>query len=307
VIIMEPAIHMLSWFAAIVLAPLLTGVINRTKAFFGGRKGQPLFQAYYDLGKLLRKGAVYSQTTSWIFRAAPIVGLAVTLTALLLIPVGGFESVLSFRGDFIFLAYVLGLMRFLTVLAALDTGSAFEGMGASREMQFSLLAEPVLLSCLAVLATGTGCLNLSGMVADLWSVSQPRTDAAILLVAGSLLIVLLTENARIPVDDPATHLELTMIHEVMILDHGGIDLAFIEYASALKLWIFAALLSGIVIPFRAGTPLVDLVFGIAGIFLTAVVIGIIESTMARMRLLRIPQMLIAAMALSITAFIWVLK
>jgi len=296
---------MLSWLFAIILAPLLSGVINRTKALYGGRKGQPLFQAYYDLFKLLNKGAVYSQTTSWIFRAAPIISLSVVLTALLLIPIMGYRSVLSFRGDFIFLAYILGLMRFVTVLAALDTGSAFEGMGASREMQFSLLAEPIFLICLAVLAAGTGQLDLSGMIQSLWSASSPQTNAATFLLTGALIIVLLTENARIPVDDPATHLELTMIHEVMILDHGGIDLAFIEYASALKLWLFSALSIGIALPLRTGNPYMDFIIGIGGIFLTAVIIGIIESTMARLRLLRLPQMMIAAAALSLTAFIWV--
>lgn len=303
---MNTLLHLLSWFSAIILAPLLIGVINRTKAFYGGRKGQPLFQAYYDLFKLFNKGAVYSQTTSWIFRAAPIISLSVVLTALLLIPVMGYRSVLSFRGDIIFLAYLLGLMRFVTVLAALDTGSAFEGMGASREMQFSLLAEPIFLTCLAVLAAGTGQLDLSGMIKSLWSASTPQTNAAAFLVTGALIIVLLTENARIPVDDPTTHLELTMIHEVMILDHGGIDLAFIEYASTLKLWIFSALLSGIAFPFRTGSPYMDFIIGIGGIFLTAVIIGIIESTMARLRLLRLPQMMIAAAALSLTAFIWVI-
>jgi len=297
---------MLSWLFAIILAPLLSGVINRTKALYGGRKGQPLFQAYYDLFKLLNKGAVYSQTTSWIFRAAPIISLSVVLTALLLIPIMGYRSVLSFRGDFIFLAYILGLMRFVTVLAALDTGSAFEGMGASREMQFSLLAEPIFLICLAVLAAGTGQLDLSGMIQSLWSASSPQTNAATFLLTGALIIVLLTENARIPVDDPATHLELTMIHEVMILDHGGIDLAFIEYASALKLWLFSALSIGIALPLRTGNPYMDFIIGIGGIFLTAVIIGIIESTMARLRLLRLPQMMIAAAALSLTAFIWVI-
>jgi len=302
---MNTLLHMLSWLFAIILAPLLSGVINRTKALYGGRKGQPLFQAYYDLFKLLNKGAVYSQTTSWIFRAAPIISLSVVLTALLLIPIMGYRSVLSFRGDFIFLAYILGLMRFVTVLAALDTGSAFEGMGASREMQFSLLAEPIFLICLAVLAAGTGQLDLSGMIQSLWSASSPQTNAATFLLTGALIIVLLTENARIPVDDPATHLELTMIHEVMILDHGGIDLAFIEYASALKLWLFSALSIGIALPLRTGNPYMDFIIGIGGIFLTAVIIGIIESTMARLRLLRLPQMMIAAAALSLTAFIWV--
>jgi formate hydrogenlyase subunit 4 len=292
---------------ALMMAPLLFGVINRTKAFFGGRRGQPLFQMYRDLFKLMRKGAVYSQTTTWVFRAGPVVGLSAVLLSLTMVPAGGLGSLIAFRGDFIFLAYTLGLMRFITAQAAMDTGSAFEGMGANRELQFALLVELALLSGLSVLAAGTGELDLSGMFAALWSVSSPRVNAAALLVAMALLIVLLTENARIPVDDPMTHLELTMIHEVMVLDHTGVDLAFIQYGAALKLWLFAALLAGLAIPLRSGHPLADLGVTILGIFSTAVIIGIIESTMARLRLRRVPQMLLVALALSLAAFLWVVR
>ena len=147
-------ISLLQPAAALAFAPLLTGIINRTKACFAGRQGQPLLQAYYDLAKLLRKGAVYSRTTSWIFRAGPIVGLAATLTALAVLPLGGAPAPLHFTGDLIFMAYLLGVMRFFTVAAALDTGSAFEGMGASREVQFSVLAEPALLLSLAAMSRG---------------------------------------------------------------------------------------------------------------------------------------------------------
>ena len=138
---MMASVHIL---LALALAPLLLGVINRTKAFFAGRNGQPLFQLYYDLAKLLRKGAVYSRTTSWVFRAGPIVGLAAVVLATAIVPLAGVGAPLAFAGDLVLFAYLLGLMRFFTVIAALDTGSAFEGMGASREVQFSALAEPVL-------------------------------------------------------------------------------------------------------------------------------------------------------------------
>jgi formate hydrogenlyase subunit 4 len=300
-------VSILHLLLALMLSPLLFGVINRTKAFFGGRGGQPLLQMYYDLFKLMRKGAVYSRTTTWVFRAGPVVGLSVILLSLTIVPAGGLGSAIAFRGDFIFLAYALGLMRFFTVLAALDTGSAFEGMGASRELQFALLAELAFLAGLSVLAVGTGKLDLSAIVATLWSASPTPVNAAALLVAMAFLIVLLTENARIPVDDPTTHLELTMIHEVMVLDHTGVDLAFIQYSTTLKLWLFSALLADLAIPLRTGHPMADLGAIIVGIFITAVIVGIIESTMARLRLRRVPQMLLVALALSLAAFLWIVR
>jgi formate hydrogenlyase subunit 4 len=304
---MDGKISLVYWLISMFLAPLLSGVINRTKAFFAGRKGQPLLQPYYDLYKLLNKGAVYSRTATWVFRAGPVIGLSAVLVSLTLLPAGGVGGMLTFPGDFVLLAYLLGLARFAAVSAALDTGSAFEGMGACREVQFSLLAEIALLLGFAVLAAGTGQLSLSGIFALLWSDSQASTDSAALLVAGALLIVLLAENARIPVDDPNTHLELTMIHEVMVLDHGGVDLAFIEYGAALKLWLFSSLLVGLAFPLRTGKPVLDIAGIVAGVFASGILLGGIESTMARLRLLRVPQMLLVALALSLAALFWVLR
>ena len=228
---------------ALLLAPLLPGVINRTKALFAGRNGPPLLQAYYDLWKLFRKGAVYSRTTTWMFRAGPLVNFACLLAALALVPLGRVASVVSFTGDLVLLAYLLGLGRFATVAAALDTGSSFEGMGASREVQFAVFAEPALLLGLAALARHAGSLALSGMYAGLsvagWGAALPMG----LLLAAGLFILFLAENCRIPVDDPNTHLELTMIHEVMVLDHGGVDFGFVLWGAHLKLWVLGALLS----------------------------------------------------------------
>ena len=292
---------------ALLLAPLLLGVINRTKAKFAGRHGQPYLQSYYDLIKLLRKGAVYSRTTTWVFRAGPMIALAAVLIALAVVPLGGVPALAAFPGDLIVLAYVLGLARFMTVLAALDTGSAFEGMGASREVQFSLLCEPALLLGLAALAICTQSLDLSNIYGDLFQASLVRVEPAAILVAGAFLMVLLAENARIPVDDPNTHLELTMIHEVMVLDHGGVDFAFIQYGAALKLWVFSALLVGVALPLRTHQPLLDLLAGVGGVFAVAIIVGIVESTMARLRLLNVPQMLVAASALAITALFWILR
>ena len=297
----------ISLLLALTLSPLLLGVINRTKAIFAGRNGQPLLQTYFDLWKLLHKGAVYSRTTSWVFRAGPIVGVAAALTALTLLPFGGSPALLNFGGDLILFAYLLGLMRFFTVIAALDTGSAFEGMGASREVQFSALAEPALFLGLAALTRETGALSLStiygGLNVQVWHHIAP----ALVLVSLGLMIVFLAENARIPVDDPNTHLELTMIHEVMVLDHGGPDLAFIMYGAAVKLWLLGALVVGIIVPVRTGNAWVDGAAAVGGIFALAVGVGVVESVMARLRLLRVPQLLVGAAALSGLGLILVLK
>jgi formate hydrogenlyase subunit 4 len=292
---------------ALLIAPLLLGVINRIKAIFAGRTGQPLLQAYYDLLKLLRKGAVYGKTTSWIFKAGPVVGLASVLVGLSVVPLAGIPALLNFGGDFLLLVYGLGLMRFFIVIAALDTGSAFEGMGASREVQFSALAEPVLLLSLAAIARNTNSFSLSSMLPGLSSQNWASEGPALAMIAIALLVILLAENARIPVDDPNTHLELTMIHEVMVLDHSGPDFAFILYSAALKLWIMSALLVGMILPFRSGNPWMDIPAALAGMIFVAILIGVIESIMARLRLLRVPQLLVGAGAISIMGLILILR
>jgi formate hydrogenlyase subunit 4 len=291
----------------LVLAPLLFGVINRVKAFFAGRRGQPLLQLYHDLYKLLRKGAVYSRTTTWVFRLGPVVGLGTLLIACSLVPYGGGRALFAFDGDLVLFLYLLGLARFSMVLAALDTGSSFEGMGASREVQFAVLAEPTLFLGLAVLMRLTGQTSLSGIFnrfnAEVWVQAAP----VLLLVAGAVLIVFLCENARIPIDDPNTHLELTMIHEVMVLDHGGVDLAFIQYGAALKFWLLGALLVGFVLPLRTGVSWLDTGYFLVAMMMLAVVVGVIESVMARLRLLKVPHLLVVGLSLSILALIFQLR
>jgi len=298
-----PVLHVAS---ALVLAPLLLGVISRTKAVFAGRHGPSLFQPYHDIAKLLRKGAVYSRSTTWIFRTGPVVTLAGLGVALLVLPLGAVQALAAFPGDLVLFAYLLGLGRFVTVLAALDTGSAFEGMGASREVQFSALAEPALLLGLGALAVQAHSVCLTGLYGHVQVTALPGPLAALLLVAVSLFIVLLAENCRIPIDDPNTHLELTMIHEVMVLDHGGVDLAFIQYGAALKMWILAGLVTGLILPVHTGHPVGDLALGVAGQFILALAVGIVESTMARLRLLQVPQLLTAALILSLLSLILML-
>jgi formate hydrogenlyase subunit 4 len=293
---------------AMLLAPLLLSIIHRTKAVFAGRRGQPWLQPYRELGKLLRKSAVYSHTTTPVFVVGPIAGCAAALLALLFLPLAGSPACISFPGDFVLIAYLLGLARFCTVTSALDTGSSFEGMGASREVCFSALAEPALLLALTSLAALTHQLSLTEVMGRLGhGVLLSATAPALLLAAAALMIVFLAENARIPVDDPTTHLELTMIHEVMVLDHSGPDFALIQYGASLKLWILGSLLIGVLTPVRSGHLLADLAAGLLGLVLLAVLTGCIESGMARLRLLRVPQFLIAASVLATLALVLVVR
>jgi formate hydrogenlyase subunit 4 len=293
-----PGFALLQFIIPLLAAPLLPGIVNRVKAIAAGRRGQPLLQGYYDLAKLLGKGAVYSRTTSWLFRAGPTLGCAAAVTATAILPWAGVPALLSFDGDVILFAGLFGLARFITILAALDTGSAFEGMGASREAWFSALTEPALLLALAALARLSGSLSLSGMLAG-GGVSG-GAGAALLLAAGAAFVVFLTENARIPVDDPNTHLELTMIHEVMVLDHGGVDFAYIQYGAALKLWALGGLAASLLLP-RTGAPWLDLAAALAAMLAVAAATGVVESVMARLRLARVPQLLVAAIAMSALA------
>jgi formate hydrogenlyase subunit 4 len=296
------ALSFLPLLLALVLSPLLLGVINRTKALFAGRCGPPLLQTYFDLWKLLRKGAVYSRTTTWVFRAGPLVGLAVALAAATLMPLGNFPALIAFPADFLLFAGLLALARFFTVVAALDTGSSFEGMGASREVFFSALAEPALLLALATLVRQSGQLSLSSMFSNGFAGQWLEYGPVFALITVALMIVLLAENSRIPVDDPNTHLELTMIHEVMVLDHGGPDFAFILYGAALKLWLFGALIVGTVLPVTDHAWL-NLLLATGGMFAVAAVVGVVESIMARLRLVVVPQLLVGAGALAAMAFL----
>ncbi len=301
---LAPAIHTV---LALAFAPCLLSLIHRTKAVVAGRTGQPLLQPYRDLWKLLQKGAVYSRTTTWVFPAGPIIGLAAVLVALMVTPFGGVRALVEFPGDLFFFASLLGLLRFFTILAALDTGSSFEGMGASREVTFSALAEPALFLGLAVIARQTDSLSLSTMLPGITTETWRHYGPALALVSSGFLIVFLTENARIPIDDPTTHLELTMIHEVMVLDHGGPDLAYILYGGALKLWLLAALLVGLIMPVRSGEVWLDSCAAFVAMVGLAVLTGLIESSMARLRLLHVPQLLVGAGVVSVLALILVLR
>jgi formate hydrogenlyase subunit 4 len=289
--VVRVAVHVL---LAIGLPPLLLGVIAKVKAAFAGRVGPPLLQPYYDLARLFRKGSVFSTTTTWVFLAGPVVALVTAAVASLLIPVAGPAAPVSFAGDFILFAYLLGLGRFFTASAALDTGSAFEGMGAAREVTFACLAEPAYFLGMLVLAKLTGSLELSGMLGGPMASHWATAGASLTLVLLAWFIVLLAENSRIPFDDPNTHLELTMIHEVMVLDHSGPAFGMILYGAALKLFVFAALLVRLAFPLATGSAWLDVPLFVGEMLLVAAVVGVVESGMARLRLTHVPVLLLAA-------------
>jgi formate hydrogenlyase subunit 4 len=289
------------------LAPLLPGAIGKVKAAFGGRTGAPLLQLYFDLWKLLRKGSVCSDTTTWLFRAGPVVGLAVPILGSLLIPFGALKAPISFTGDMILFIYLFGLSRFFTACSALDTGSSFEGMGVAREVSFSCLAEPTVFFAFVVLARLSGTFSLQGMFGSGLAAGWTTTAAPLGLILVCLLVVLLAECSRIPFDDPATHLELTMIHEVMVLDHSGPALALILYGTAMKLFVIGALLADLILPPATGNLLLDTALFSAVMLLLAAGIGLVESTMARLRLPRVPQLLVGTSLLSFFSLILLLR
>ncbi|OGQ88189.1 MAG: hydrogenase [Deltaproteobacteria bacterium RIFOXYD12_FULL_56_24] len=301
---LELFLHLLLLFG---LSPLLSGVIGKTKALFAGRTGPPFLQSYYDIWKLFGKGLVISRTTTWVFRAGPVLALAVPVLASLLVPFGAIGAPLSFTGDLIFFVYLFGLSRFFTAAAALDTGSSFEGMGAAREVTFSCLAEPTVFFCFIVLARLSGSLVLSTMFGSVLNTAWQSAGPSLILVVACLFVVVLVENCRIPFDDPNTHLELTMIHEVMVLDHSGPDFGMILYGAAMKLFVLGALVVRLVFPGTTGDVLFDTLLFCGGMLLLAVVIGVVESTMARLRLLRVPQLLVGTMLLSFFSLILLLR
>jgi formate hydrogenlyase subunit 4 len=301
--LVHAVIHVL---LVLLLPPLLLGMINRTKSAFAGRVGPPLLQPYYDLARLWRKGMVISNSTTFMFLAGPAVGLASVLAAALLVPLGHHAALVSFPGDMVLFAYLMALGRFFTVSAALDTGSPFEGMGAAREATFAWLAEPSLFLGFIALVRMTGDPSLSGMLGGDLAASPRASGGAIVLIVVGWFVVLLAENCRIPFDDPNTHLELTMIHEVMVLDHSGPAFGAILYGASVKLLLFAALVLGLAMPMSTG-PFTDWLVFVAGALLLAVLVGIVESSMARLRLVHVPNLLVSASLVTGFAVVFVIE
>lgn len=284
--------------AAALLAPMFAGIVNQTKAFFAGRRGPGLFRLYFEIAKLLGKSCPRSSSSTWLFDVAPAVSLAATLVATAMFPWGPVPGAFAPACAALFF-YLLAAGRFFTVLGALDTGSAFEGMGASREVQFSALAEPALFVILGFLALLTGSSSLGGMLGGYNPSDWTHHSVSLILVGVAFFTILLCESSRVPFDDPETHLELTMVHEAMVLDNAGPDLAFILYGSALRTTLLSAFLVAMLVPELHGGPWArtGAVFG--GIALTAALVGVVESTMARMRFLKTPQILMATLMTSV--------
>lgn len=288
---------------ALIACPALIGIINKVKAFFAGRKGPRLLQLYYDIFKLLRKDRILSETSTCIMELGPIVNLGAIITATFLMPAAGEASPLGFNGDIILFFYLFALGRIVTIFTALDTGSAFEGMGASREAQFSAIVEIVvftIITFLALVSTGEFSLGL------IQSISIANTGIGLsvtplLLIAVAFFLVILCENCRVPFDDPETHLELTMIHEAMILDNAGPDLAIIHYAAALKLWVMSGFLVLLIMPRLIANTVATFFIYHIGIILVAIIIGVVESILARARFVKIPQLLLSAFTISLIA------
>jgi formate hydrogenlyase subunit 4 len=297
----------LAWLTLVTLAPLVPGIIGKTKAVLTGRRGAPIGQLYADLAKLLRRGIVYSRTTTWIFRLAPLAMVVSTIFATVLLPLDGRSALVSFGGDVIAFAYLFAFGRFLLVLGALDTGSSFEGMGASREVTFASLVEPGLFLTLVTLSVATDRLSLTGMLGEelwrQWSTLAPT----MLLLAASAFVLMLAECARVPVDDPTTHLELTMVHEVMVLDHSGPDLAALLYANALKLGAFLAIILDLLVPRQAIGALPAAALLAAALVAGGIAVGIVESTMARLKLPKVPLYIASAGALGFLGLVLLLR
>lgn len=287
----------LAWALFLASAPLLAGIVNKLKARLSGRFGPTVFQPYYELLRLARKETVYSTSAGFISRLAPVIVWSTVAFATLLLPLGR-PAAVSFSGDIILFAYLLALGRFFQILAALDVASSFEGMGASREARFAVFAEPIFFFTIGSLAIVTRQYSFETILAGI-SWGDPLFVVFVSVGMLSLFFLMMAECSRMPVDDPNTHLELTMIHEVMILDASGFDLMLYQYAASLKLLLYATLAALLLNPFGVlGPALGLLVFGAALVALAAA-LALIETLMARFRLVLVPQFLLFATAIGV--------
>lgn len=292
----------------IVLAPLLAGIIKKTKAFFQTRKGPNIFQQYYDLSKFMKKESVVSEHTSWIFRVTPIIYFSSILVISTLVPVVAAQSILTFTGDLILVVYLMALGRFFLALAGLDAGSAFGGMGSSREMAISSIAEPALMLPLFTMAVAAGTTNLSGIVLSIVN-GEGHLSLAHFMSFVAFFVVAVTETGRIPVDNPDTHLELTMIHEGMILEYSGRSLALLSLSISIKQVIIFTLLANVFFPwgiatsFSLGALLIGTVVFILKIVVIGIAMAVIETSFAKMRLFKVPDLLMGSFLLGLLGLV----
>ncbi len=286
---------LLNTAVVLLIAPLFSGLIKKVKAWTQGRQGPPLFQQYFVLVKLVKKEVIYSPNASWVMRAAPLVNMAAILVAALFVPLVFVPEPVGGIGNIILFMYLLALARFFMALAGLDAGSSFGGMGSSREMSLAAIIEPTTIIVFAALAIVFKSLNIFAMFTGSLATGTLATPTLI-LIGISLFIILIVETSRIPVDNPETHLELTMVHEGMLLEQSGKNLALMELSAAVKLTIMMALLINLIIPAglaltltTAGVLLAVLLFVLKGSVL-AVIIGLFEASMAKKRLFQVPSL-----------------
>lgn len=294
---------MLSLLLILLTSLFFIGIVVRTKSITSGRKGPGLLQPMKDVIRLWKKGAVYSRTTSFIFQLAPTVYFASLIMAILVVPFGQNKGFISFDGDFVFFAYVLSLGKFFSIIGALDTGSSFEGMGASREALYSLLAEPAFFILMGSFALYTGHTSFYDIFTSLHFGSYISYALGV-LATFVLIMIAMVENSRMPIDDPKTHLELTMVHEVMILDNSGFDLGLILYGTQLKFAMYGALIANFFIGSSLYYLSIPLFFFVQLSF--AVLVGILESFFARFRMGNNPQFIFTLTSISILIFFGVL-
>lgn len=294
---------MQSLLLILAVSLLFQGIIIKTKSLLTGRKGPGLFQPTRDIVRLLRKGVVVSETTTLLFQISASIYFASVLTAILCVPFNGHPGLISFKGDFIFFAYILSFGKLLMVIAALDTGSSFEGMGASREAHFSMLAEPAFFATMGSMSLLTGQTSFHDIFFA-FHLGSSFSYAIGFMIACIFLVLSLIENSRIPLDDPATHLELTMVHEVMVLDHSGFDLGLIQITTGLKFAMFGALITNLLNYSLSPVSSIFLFFTIQ--FVYAVSVGIIETFFARFRMGSNPQFIFTLTSFGILLFLFVL-
>lgn len=300
-------IEVMQLFTVTLGAPLLIGIIRKIKARLQGRRGADVFQPYRDLRKLLIKEAVVSENTSWLFRFTPYLLVATMLLCALIIPILTTQTPLGWLGNIIVLMSLFLLGTFFLALAGLDAGSAFGGMGSSREMAIAALAEPTVMISIFAIALRAGTTSLDGIIA--WSAAAPLLvlNAGHLLAFAAFTVVAIAETGRLPVDNPATHLELTMIHEAMILEYSGRYLALVEWAGAMKLFLFLTLLANLFIPWGIALDTSPGAVGVAFLVLCLKVsllglgIAFLETAVAKLRLFRLPELLSGSFALALLA------
>ena len=285
----------------ILLSSLLViGLVSRFKSLFSGRKGPGVWQPVYDYMKLLRKGVVISKNTGIILQLAPLVNLATVLVACAMLPIGCCKPLISFEGDFILFSALLLAGKFLLLIGAMENGSSFEGMGVAREALYSMLAEPAFVLLFSVLSMVTGQMSFVGIFEGLTHLT-PNVGTFTSLGAILILLLALIENSRLPLDDPKTHLELTMIHEVIVLDYSGFDLGLIQLANSIRLALFGSLIACFFTPAIIGIVPVIVLFTAIQI-LYALLIGAVESFMARFRMNHNPQFILALTSIGFLLF-----